>query len=246
MELGIVIEQAMIFILGFLAASLFACGFAPLFWKRALRLSTLRLELRQPVNLREILAQRDAQAARFAVDLCREKQKTDFVTRERVRDLVKQGRLTRHLVTLHERYSALETQSLEQQAEIASLVRELNESWAEKGAIETALYDRNGLYERQVFEISNLKFAIAEISRQLDDLALALARSEKEKTNFYFQWQDAEARHPQLVQQIRSEDEPLDPDSINLDDEKVVPLDGSRGEKLSREDSYPRKTRASG
>lgn len=235
----------MIFILGFLAASLLASGFAPLFWNRALKLSARSLELRQPANLPEILAQRDAQAAGFAIDLCIEKQKTDFVTRERVKDLAKQGRLTRHLVALHERYAALEAQSLEQQAEIASLNDELNRLWAERGALEVALYDRYGLYERQVLENGGLKLTIGTLSVKCDDLTLALARSEKEKTHFYFQWQDSETCRQRLALELQKTGVPIEPSREDPGDEKIVPLDGSRAEKLVMRPPYGHKTRAS-
>src|ERR1700736_2441773 len=74
-----VIEQAMVFTFGFLAASLIALAAAPAFWRRAIRLSTRRLEMQLPLSLEEILAGRDLLRAEFAVECRRLEQKAEVL-----------------------------------------------------------------------------------------------------------------------------------------------------------------------
>jgi hypothetical protein len=102
-----VIEQALIFLLGFLLATLLASGFAPFFWRRAIRLASRRLALEQPLSLREIAAERDALSAKFAVENLRLKQQAETINQKRIKDLAVLGRHTGTLVQLENAYALL-------------------------------------------------------------------------------------------------------------------------------------------
>ena len=63
----ITIQSAMLITLGFLAASLLALLFAPLFWRRAVRLTTRRMKEAMPLTEAEIQADKDRLRAEHAV-----------------------------------------------------------------------------------------------------------------------------------------------------------------------------------
>jgi hypothetical protein len=63
-----VIEFILIFALGALCAGLLFLLSLPLLWRRAVRLSTRRLEMQLPLSMQEIYAERDQVRAQAAVD----------------------------------------------------------------------------------------------------------------------------------------------------------------------------------
>lgn len=65
------IETAMYFALGFLSAGILALVIMSSLWRRAVRLTTLRVEKRMPADMEAVRADRDMAAARFARDLRR-------------------------------------------------------------------------------------------------------------------------------------------------------------------------------
>ena len=87
-----VIEQAMLFALGFLVASLIALAAAPAFWRRAIRLSTRRLEMQLPLSAEEILASRDLLRAEFAIEKRQLEQKAKALNQVHAADMAELGR----------------------------------------------------------------------------------------------------------------------------------------------------------
>ena len=85
------IEQAMLFSLGFLLAALLALAIAPAFWHRAIRLATRRLEMQLPLSAREVLAGRDLLRAEFAVEHRRLEQKIGMLSELHARDMAELG-----------------------------------------------------------------------------------------------------------------------------------------------------------
>ena len=77
----------MIFALGFLLAGLLALAIAPAFWRRALRLSTRRLEMLLPLSSREIIAERDLMRAEFAIDRRKFEQEAESLRTMRAADM---------------------------------------------------------------------------------------------------------------------------------------------------------------
>lgn len=72
-----VIENAMYFTLGFLAAALLAIAIGPAFWRRAVRLTKRRIEAATPVTLAEFRADKDKLRAEFAITLRKHQLKID-------------------------------------------------------------------------------------------------------------------------------------------------------------------------
>ena len=66
-EFVITIQSAMLITLGFLAASLLALLFAPVFWRRAVRLTTRRMKEAMPLTEAEIQADKDRLRAEHAI-----------------------------------------------------------------------------------------------------------------------------------------------------------------------------------
>jgi hypothetical protein len=81
----------MVFALGFLVASLMALAIAPAFWRRAIRLSTRRLEMQLPLSPEEILAGRDLLRAEFAVEQRRLEQKAEALNLVHAADMAELG-----------------------------------------------------------------------------------------------------------------------------------------------------------
>ena len=107
----------MIFTLGFLLAGLLALTIAPAFWRRALRLSTRRLEMLLPLSSREIIAERDLLRAEFAVDRRKFEQRAETLNAVHIVDMAELGRLKAQFVALDEKYAALTARHAEQGAE---------------------------------------------------------------------------------------------------------------------------------
>ncbi|MAN76094.1 MAG: hypothetical protein CML24_02555 [Rhizobiales bacterium] len=72
-----VIENAMYFTLGFLAAALLAIAIGPAFWRRAVRLTKRRIEAATPVTLAEFRVDKDKLRAEFAITLRKHQLKID-------------------------------------------------------------------------------------------------------------------------------------------------------------------------
>jgi chromosome segregation ATPase len=93
------IEQAMIFALGFFVAGLLALLFLPAVQRRAARLSARRMEMQLPLSMEEIVAERDQLRAEFAVERRRIEQKVEAVSEAAAEHMAEIGR---HTVTIHD------------------------------------------------------------------------------------------------------------------------------------------------
>ncbi|HXW72672.1 MAG TPA: hypothetical protein VEK34_14815 [Methylocella sp.] len=166
------IEQVMIFALGFLIASLMALMIAPAFWARAIRLSRRRLEMQLPLSHEEILASRDLLRAEFAVELRRLEQKAEALSRLHASDLVELGNRAVIIDAQDAELAALSHQRSERGFEVASLQRALSETSAELAVTAKDAYDSSGLLARK-----NLR--IGELESQLMDLQAITAEQKK-------------------------------------------------------------------
>jgi chromosome segregation ATPase len=182
-----VIEQVMIFALGFLIASLLALSIAPAFWRRAIRLSTRRLEMQLPLSPEEILAGRDLLRAEFAVEQRCLEQKAEDLNRVHAVDRVELGRRGAIIAAQAADLLALSRQGGERGDEISALQRALTETSAELAATAKESYDTSGLIERKDAQIHELAASLREVdalaAKQRDALAaLETNRALQEKT----------------------------------------------------------------
>src|ERR1700730_9930861 len=108
----------MVFALGFLVAGLFALAAAPAFWRRAIRLSTRRLEMQLPLSPEEILAGRDLLRAEFAVERRRLEQKVEALNLVHAADMTELGRHAAIIAGQDADLRALSRQYSERRAEL--------------------------------------------------------------------------------------------------------------------------------
>jgi chromosome segregation ATPase len=157
-----VIEQAMVFALGFLAAGLIALAAAPAFWRRAIRLSTRRLEMQLPLSPEEILAGRDLLRAEFAVECRRLEQKAEALNLVHAADMTELGRRAAIIAGQDADLLALSQQDSQRGAELAALQRALAETSAERAATAKECYDTSGLIARKEVQITVLAASFEE------------------------------------------------------------------------------------
>ncbi|WOJ90643.1 hypothetical protein RZS28_04950 [Methylocapsa polymorpha] len=157
------IEQAMVFALGFLIAGLIALAIAPAFWSRAIRLSRRRIEMQIPLSAREILAERDLLRAEFAVERRRLEQKFEGLNLARANDLGEFGRRATIIAEQQADLAALDRRNAEQEAELAALQRALAETTAAFATTETALYSASGLFQRRDAELLDARADLAAV-----------------------------------------------------------------------------------
>ena len=134
------IEQGIYFALGCIVTALLAMLFAPVFWRRALRLTRQRLQLQVPLSMQEIIGERDQLRAEFAVERLRIEQAMDRVHASKDADKAEIGRRTNDAAVLTEKLAAQHRMEQAQQSEIDRLLREAAEVEAENGALRVAIH----------------------------------------------------------------------------------------------------------
>jgi septal ring factor EnvC (AmiA/AmiB activator) len=128
------IEQALIFALGFLSCALLSLLILPAVWRRAVRLSTRRLEMLMPLSMDEVTAQRDQLRAQAAVEQRRIEQRLEAMTRDRARHMSEIGRNAGVIAGLEAEIERLTTAMDTREGDLA-------EAWTELGALHTTCHD---------------------------------------------------------------------------------------------------------
>ena len=135
----------MIFALGFLTAGLLALLFLPAFWRRAVRLSTRRLEMLMPLSIDEIDAERDFVRADAAARERRLEQKLETLNAQRAEHLAEIGRRMALLSEREDALASLRAKLEEVQLNLASRSDELEQA---KSMLATAQQDVLDLNQR--------------------------------------------------------------------------------------------------
>jgi septal ring factor EnvC (AmiA/AmiB activator) len=112
----------MLVALGFLAATLLALLLAPLFWRRAERLTTRRIEQSMPMSIAETEADRDQLRASYAIIIRRLEAALSQEKMRSASQLVKISRLEMEIANLNDRTAQLRGQ-LEAENNAASVLR---------------------------------------------------------------------------------------------------------------------------
>src|SRR5450631_80126 len=152
----------MVFALGFLVASLMALAIAPAFWRRAIRLSTRRLEMQLPLSPEEILAGRDLLRAEFAVEQRRLEQKAEALNLVHAADMAELGHRAAIIDAQDADLLSISQQGGERGVEIAVLQRALAETSTELAATAKECYDTSGLVARKDVQIHGLAEKLKE------------------------------------------------------------------------------------
>src|SRR5580704_16226952 len=165
----------MFFALGFLVAGVIALAVAPAFWRRAIRLSTRRLEMQLPLSPEEILAGRALLLAEFAVECRRLEQKAEALNLVHAADMTELARRAAIIAGQDADLLALSQRDSERRAELAELQRVLAETSAELAATAKESYDTSGLIARKDAQINLLAASFEEAqalaAKQRDALA---------------------------------------------------------------------------
>ena len=165
----------MIFALGFLLAGLLALAIAPAFWRRALRLSTRRLEMLLPLSSREIIAERDLMRAEFAIDRRKFEQEAESLRTTRAADMAEIGRRAAQFAAMDERYTALEARHAEQSAELIAARHTEADALAQHAVALSLLHSDGGLVERKEADLMQLRGELAQSRTKIATQSTALA-----------------------------------------------------------------------
>ncbi|NKB16665.1 MAG: hypothetical protein HC774_07105 [Sphingomonadales bacterium] len=162
----ITIQSAMLITLGFLAASLLALLFAPLFWRRAVRLTTRRMKEAMPLTEAEIQADKDRLRAEHAVRVHRLESQAEQV----------QMAMARQKIDLSRRDSDINVL----QGALERLQSELEEALNARRVLEQTVSDRLPRVEHRLGEarklISSRDHEISELTQTADRQGRALSR----------------------------------------------------------------------
>jgi len=159
------IEQAMFFALGFLAAGLFTLMFLPAFWRRAMRLSLRRLNMLTPLSIEKMAAERDLLRGEFAVRYRRLEQQMAAVRSSKTQDMVEIGRNAARVAQLDGEL----TQALARGDEFERKFNETSGFLEERTALlqstETALHDMTDRVETLIYNLRNIEMDKEQLAR---------------------------------------------------------------------------------
>jgi hypothetical protein len=158
------IEQAMIFTLGFLLAGILALVVAPAFWRRAVRLARRRIEAQVPVSIAEILAERDLLRAQNAVECRRLEDRVAALNRRHAADLSEISGQAAEIAGFRADLAAREHEQAAAIAENAQLMRELFETSATSAAAQKALFDADAAYRNRSDEVVDINQSLSAVS----------------------------------------------------------------------------------
>ncbi len=186
----------MFFALGVLVAGLLGLMILPALWRRAVRLSTRRLEMQTPLSMDEVLADRDLLRAEFAVAERRLEERLAHEREARARERADLGRRTAALITQGEALAALRNEHLQIHARLAETHTHTIDLQAQLGAAMIEVHD--GLSAREKYEalgmdlkrlqhlandrqlvIAGLETRLAGVEAKLRDAQRALSEREQ-------------------------------------------------------------------
>lgn len=171
-----VIEQSMIFALGFLMSGLFALLLLPAVWRRALRLSRARLERHLPLSLAEIAAERDRLRAEFAVERRRLEQANEALVEQRAKNMAEIGRLGARIADMTRDLETQRSSASDVQRELAPVRRDAEETAALAGALEKEVHDATALAETRLEQLADMQTRHAAAAALAAEQRLDIAR----------------------------------------------------------------------
>ena len=190
--LSLMIEQAMLGALGCALCGLLAIALLPAFWRRAMRLSSRRVQMQVPLSLDEILAERDLLRAEFAIVQRRLEQRLEALVTRQAKDMSALGRCQaqlalsqqqyeatasqlaerdQHLAQALERLEALSTQLAEVQALREQSDNQLHSQTKQAQAMERAYQSLSDIAEERRALIASLETRLSGLEMQLIDAA---------------------------------------------------------------------------
>jgi chromosome segregation ATPase len=159
------IEQAMYFALGFLAAGLFTLMFLPAFWRRAMRLSLRRLDMLTPLSFEKMVAERDLLRAEFATRYRRLEQKMESVEAGKAADMLEIGRGVARIAELDGELTQALLRGDEFERKFTETEGFLEERTALLRSTESALHDMTDRVEQLIGNLRSLQIDREELGR---------------------------------------------------------------------------------
>jgi chromosome segregation ATPase len=178
------IEAAMYFVLGALAAGLLALTITPAIWRRANRLSLARLESAMPMSLAEIQAEKDQLRAEFAINIRRlevtlgrlgEREAAHVIDMNRKRDEI--ARLTAEQAGRSEMVRQLEGRVTRLGDEVRATEEKLNDAHGE-------LVERNERIAERGATIASLEAEMVAAMQLGEEQKLELVARDTQLGNF--------------------------------------------------------------
>jgi len=214
-----VIEYALIFGLGFLCAILLVSLIAPAIHRRIVSYTEKRLRATMPMSPQEVRAQKDMARALYAAENARTRQELDSEREKalalKFKNEAAQGDAGRLLAETRELKLQLEQMTLEA-GDLRAKARRHEDAVAR---LTTKLNDAEETAIARTQEISNLTKRVSAISRELDDLKIALSARDleveqgkskasswrKEREDITRQLEDAAAKARETAQHMNRE-----------------------------------------
>jgi chromosome segregation ATPase len=178
----------MFFALGILVAGLLGLMILPALWRRAVRLSTRRVEMQTPLSMDEVLAERDLLRAEFAVAERRLEAKLAQEQDARARERAELGRKMVALTHESEAHASLRHDHARSEAVLAETQAQAVDLQAQLGAALIEVHD--GMVAREKYETLSLETRRAQ--RLANDRQLVLAGLETRLAGVEAQLRDAQ------------------------------------------------------
>lgn len=166
----------MIFALGLLTMGLLMLLFLPALWRRATRLATRRLEMRMPLSMSEIVAERDQLRAEFAAERRKLEQRSERLSANLAEARADLGERSVRTVQLDDMLKETRADLEHARGQIDILERQANEIDLERFALEKSYYDSEGMLHRRTAQLENLSGRFAQL-QQISDERRALIGS---------------------------------------------------------------------
>ena len=187
----------MIFASGFLLCGLLSLLILPAFWRRAMRLSTRRLEMLMPLSMDEVFAQRDQLRAKAAVEQRRIEQKLEAMVRDRAGHLSEIGRRAALI-------ARLETDIESLNASLDARDADLRDAWAQLGGLHSDTLDlATRLREAQAGEAAQARLMQQFEALKMEFDTLRIEKASIETLAASLQMQDHDLR--QKIQALQLE-----------------------------------------
>ncbi len=182
----------MIFALGFLFSGLLTLLFLPAFWRRAVRLSTRRIEMQMPLTMTEIVAERDQLRAEFATEHRRIERRAEELSEAHARDMGELGRRGAQIAALDSELGDSKREALALHDRIAQAERTIRELEGAVGAANIGLNEAQALVDRRTADFAGLEHDYEELVEVADERRATIAALETRVSGLEMRLLDSE------------------------------------------------------
>ena len=172
------VESAIFFLIGFLAAALLAISAAPAVSRRAMRLATARARLQSPLSESQARAERDALRGQHAVEIVRLERRFDAVDADRLLGKAEIGRQASRIVELETLSAEQAAEISRQRTEISALFDDGRDLRSQLGAQEVALHDLTHQRDGAIQEFARARSRILDMETTIDQNRALIATLE--------------------------------------------------------------------